>query len=136
MPTRIFYFASAFYLIAWAVHTGDHLRRGIFAVPVAVQALGNLQILLTVGFVWLLWKRHPLAPVAAIAIGVPATIGIAVAHLAPDFGPVSDSLWEPGIDAFTWFAVILEILGTVVLTIGGWLAWRAVDYAPPRLLEA
>lgn len=61
-------------------------------MPVAVQALGNFQVVLTLGFIWLLWTRHPLAPIAAIAIGIPATIGIAVAHLAPDFGPVSDSL--------------------------------------------
>ncbi len=67
------------------------------------------------------------------AIGVPTTVGIALAHLLPDFGPVSDSLWADGIDAFTWFAVILEILGTVVLTAGGWMAWREVDYAPPSL---
>ena len=136
MPTRTFHAAAAFYLVAWAVHTADHLRRGIFEVPVAVQALGNVQVVLTLGFIGLLWKRHPLAPVAAIAIGVPATIGIAVAHLAPDFGPLSDSLWVDGIDAFTWFAVILEILGTIVLTVGGWRAWRAVDFAPPALRQA
>lgn len=132
-PTRPFRMAAGFYLIAWAVHSGDHIRRGLFEIPIAVQALGNLQVVLTLGFIWLLWKRHPLGPLAAISIGVPATIGIAVAHLLPDFGPVSDSLWTEGIDAFTWFAVILEVLGTIVLTAGGWLAWRAVDYAPPSL---
>ncbi len=130
---RVFHYAAAFYLTAWTIHTIDHLRRGIFEVPIAVQALGNLQVVLTLGFVWLLWKHHPLGPIAAIAIGVPATIGIAVAHLLPDFGPLSDSLWVDGIDTFTWFAVILELLGTVVLTVGGWLAWRGHDYAPPPL---
>lgn len=132
-PLRFFHVAATFYLIAWATHAGDHIRRGLFDIPIAVQALGNLQVLLTLGFIWLLWKRHPLGPVAAIAIGVPATVGIAAAHLLPDVGPVSDSLWADGIDAFTWFAVILEIVGTVVLTAGGWLAWREVDYAPPSL---
>jgi hypothetical protein len=121
---------AIFYLVAWAIHSADHIRRGLFEIPFAVQALGNIQVLLTLGFAWLLWKRHPLAPIAAIAIGIPVTIGIAVAHLLPDFGPVSDSLWADGIDRLTWFAVILEILGTAVLTAGGWLAWRAVDYAP------
>ncbi len=130
---RIFRLAAGFYLTAWALHTFDHIRRGIFEVPIAVQALGNVQVLLTLGFIWLLWKGHALAPIAAIAIGVPATVGIAAVHLLPDFGPVSDSLWVDGIDAFTWLAVIVEILGTIVLTIGGALAWRATDYAPPRL---
>lgn len=131
--TRLFHLAAAFYLIAWAVHSGDHIRRGLLEIPIAVQILGYLQVLLTLGFIWLLWRRHPLGPIVAIGIGVPATIGIAIAHLLPDFGPVSDSLWVEGIDAFTWFAVILEILGTILLTIGGWLAWRAVDFTPPSL---
>lgn len=130
---RLFSVTAGFYLVAWAIHGADHLRRGLFDIPLAVQALGYIQVFLTLGFIWLLGKRHPLAPIAAIAIGIPATIGIALAHILPDFGPVGDSLWTEGIGGFTWFAVILEILGSVVLTAGGWLAWRSVDYAPPAL---
>jgi hypothetical protein len=129
-PSSLFRYGALFYLAAWAIHAADHIRRGLFDVAVGVQLLGNLQVLLTIGFVWLVWARHPVAPVAAIGLGIPVTIGIAVAHLAPDFGVVSDSLWADGIDAFTWFAVVLEITGSAVLAITGWLAWRETDYAP------
>lgn len=124
---------SCFYLAAWSVHTADHVRRGLFEPAIGVQVLGNLQILLTIGFAWLLWKRHPITPVMAIGIGAPVTLGIAVAHLAPDFGFVSDSLWVEGIDAFTWFAVGLEIIGSATLAIVGWLEWKSVDYAMPEI---
>ena len=131
-PMTGFRMAATFYLVAWLIHSADHVRRGLFDVSIGVQVLGNTQVLLTLGFAWLLWKRHPLAPVAAIGLGVPVTIGIAFAHLGPDLGTFSDSLWADGIDAFTWLAVILELLGSTVLAVGGWLAWRATDYAPPR----
>lgn len=129
---RRFRLAAAFYLLAWTIHTADHIRRGLFDVAIGVQVLGNLQILLTVGFAWLLWKRHPLAPVVALGIGIPVTVGIGFAHLGPDLGPFSDSLWSAGIDTFTWVAVILELLGSIALAVGGWLAWRATDFAPPK----
>lgn len=57
------------------------------------------------------------------------TIGIAAAHLLPDFGPLSDSLWSDGIDRFTWFAVLLEITGSAVLGVVGWKAWKANNFA-------
>ncbi|NNE72181.1 MAG: hypothetical protein HKN26_00790 [Acidimicrobiales bacterium] len=121
---RTFLAGSLFYLAAWALHSFDHVRRGLFDIDIPVQVLGNVQVVLTVVFIWMLANRHRLSPTMAIAIGIPATLGIAMAHLLPDFGSFSDSLWNDGIDWFTWTAVIIEISGSTVLTIVGVKAWR------------
>lgn len=126
---RTFLAGSVFYLGAWAVHTFDHARRGIFDADIPVQVLGNIQVVLTLVFIALLAKRHRLSPTMAVAIGIPATLGIAMAHLLPDFGSFSDSLWNDGIDWFTWTAVIIEITGSTVLAIVGLQAWREQQQA-------
>ena len=38
---RFLRYAAAFYLVAWAVHTGDHLRRGTSVVTSEVLVLGS-----------------------------------------------------------------------------------------------
>lgn len=114
---------SAVFLIAVLVHGVDHLRRGQDVVTTAVRAAGSTQLVLAAIAVALVFRRHRLAPVAAIALGLPSAIGFAAAHLLPHWSSFSDSFVGTqrgaGVNAFSWFTAVFEIAADLVFAGAG-----------------
>jgi len=122
---RLLRIASVVFISAVLVHSADHLRRGLFSVPVGVQLAGFLQLLLAVMAVVLVWRRHPLAPHMAVAVGFGSAVGFVFAHLLPVYWPpLSDSFVDgriaaSGVNGFSWFAVGFEILADLFFALAG-----------------
>lgn len=114
--------AAWFFLVAWAVHTGDHMRRGLDSVSTEVSALGTTAGVLQIVAIVFVLTRQRAAPLMAVAVGIPAAIGIAAVHLLPDWGSFSDAFpgaGETGVTGFSWFAAILEVTGAAVFAAAG-----------------
>ena len=128
---KLLRYAAWFYGIAWAVHTGDHLRRGFSAITTEVNVLGTTAAILQVAAIVLVFRRHWLAPIFAVAIGFPDGIGIAAVHLLPHWSSFSDAFpgaHGTGVTGFSWVAAVVEIVaaltfgaaGVYSLRRGGW----------------
>ena len=115
-------FAAWFYAIAWAVHTGDHLRRGFSSITSEVTVLGTTTAVLQIAAVVLVLTRNRWAPLVAVAVGVPDGIGIAAVHLLPHWSSFSDAFpgaHGTGVTGFSWFAAIVEIVGALTFAAAG-----------------
>ena len=120
-------YAAAFYAVAWAIHTGDHVRRGVGVLTVEVSTLGSIVAiaqLLVVAAVFLRWRW---AALAAALIGLPDAVGIAAVHLLPHWSAFSDAFpgaQRTGVTAFSWFAAVLEVVGALLFGMAGIYALR------------
>ena len=127
---RLLRYAAVFYAVAWVVHTGDHVRRGLGVETVEVSTVGGITAiaqLLVVATVFLRWRW---AAVAAVAIGFPDAVGIAAVHLLPHWSAFSDAFpgaSGTGVTGFSWFAAVLEIVGALVFGMAGVHALRAAS---------
>ena len=129
--------AAYAYAVAWAVHTGDHLRRGLGAVTVEVSALGSAAAVLQLAAIAAVLLGRPWVPVAAVAIGFPDALGIAAVHLLPHWSSFSDAFpgaHGTGVTGFSWFAAVLEIGGALAFGVAGAAAWRRRGAARAILL--
>src|SRR5215471_6269873 len=125
---RVLWYAALFYLAAWAVHTGDHIRRGLGTVTPEVSTLGTIAAVAQVVAIAAVLGRHRLAPVLAVVIGFPDAIGIAAVHLLPHWSAFSDafpSSHGTGVTAFSWFAAIVEIVAAFAFAFAGLYALQA-----------
>lgn len=120
-------YAAAFYAVAWAIHTGDHLRRGLDVVTTEVAVLGTVAgvlQLLAVSAVFLRWRW---AAITAVAVGIPDAVGIAAVHLLPHWSSFSDAFpgaHGTGVNAFSWAAAVIEIAGALAFGAAGVYALR------------
>jgi hypothetical protein len=127
---RLLRYAAVFYAVAWAVHTGDHVRRGLGVETVEVSTLGSIAAiaqLLVVATVFLRWRW---AALAAAAIGFPDAVGIAAVHLMPHWSAFSDAFpgaHGTGVTGFSWFAAVLEIVGALAFGMAGVHALRTAS---------
>jgi hypothetical protein len=115
-------FAAWFYAIAWAVHTGDHLRRGFSSITSEVTVLGTTTAVLQIAAVVLVLTRNRWAPLVAVVVGLPDGIGIAAVHLLPHWSSFSDAFpgaHGTGVTGFSWFAAIVEIIGALTFAAAG-----------------
>jgi len=122
-------YAAAFYGVAWAVHTGDHVGRGLGVVTPEVAVLGSTVAVLQLAAVGAVFARWRWAPLAAVAIGFPDAVGIAAVHLLPHWSAFSDAFpgsHGTGVTTFSWFAAILEIVGALAFGFAGLYAWRRI----------
>lgn len=125
---RLLRYAAFVYLVAWAVHTGDHLRRGFDVVTAAVTVLGSVTAVLQLAVIAAVLMRRHWAPIAAVAVGFPDAIGIAAVHLLPNWGALSDAFpgaHNTGVTGFSWLAAIVEITGALAFGLCGLYAWWA-----------
>lgn len=138
---RLLRLAAVLYAIAWAIHTGDHLRRGLGVVTTEVAVLGNVAAVLQLAAVALVFLRHRLAPILAVAIGFPDAVGIAAVHLLPHWSSFSDAFpgaHRTGVTALSWVAAILEVGGALAFGAAGTYVLHrrrrsADDGEPPEL---
>ena len=114
---------SVVFLLAVLVHGADHLRRGQDVVTTVVRTAGGTQLVLAVIAVALVLTRHRLAPVAAVAVGLPSAVGFAAAHLLPHWSSFSDSFVGSdrgaGVNAFSWFTAMFEIAADLAFAWAG-----------------
>lgn len=123
--------AALVFAVGFGIHGVDHVIRGFKPVPVAVVIGGNVQTVLVIVTIALVYLGHRLAPAAAIFIGLASAIGFSAAHLLPTWGGgyFSDSFVTPvansGVSWFSWVTVFTEI-GTA-------LAFAYVGYRTLRV---
>jgi hypothetical protein len=109
-----------------AIHAFDHLRRGQGSVTEELYWLGTVALVLQVVVITLIFTRHRLAPLAAVAAGFPLALGFAAAHWVPEWSAMSDPLTE--IHSWPWFSYLastLEIVGALAVGITGLAIVRA-----------
>jgi hypothetical protein len=122
---RLLRYGALLYLVGFLAHTGDHLRRGIDVVTSHVLWAGNVSAVLAVVAITLVLLRHRFGPLAAIAVGLPAAVGVAAVHLLPQWSTaLSDSLPDGNVDGLTWAAVLIEIGGAFAFGLAGLYALR------------
>jgi hypothetical protein len=124
---RLLRYAAAFYLVAWMVHTGDHLRRGTDVVTVQVNVAGTSAAVAQVFAIAAVLAGRRWAPIFAAAVGIPDGIGIAAVHLLPRWSALSDAFpgaHGTGVTALSWVAAIVEIVAALAFGAAGLYAWR------------
>ena len=119
---RLLTYAAALYAVGFVIHTADHLRRGTDVVTTEVLVLGTIASALQIIAIGAVFIRHPWAPVLAVAVGLPDGIGIAAVHLLPHWSVFSDAFpgaRGTGVTAFSWVAVLAEVLGALAFGLAG-----------------
>jgi hypothetical protein len=125
--------AALVFATGLAIHTFDHFRRGIDAVTEHVFWGGTLLTTISVVAIVLVLRRHPGAPIVAVAVGFTAAIGVSATHLLPTWSTaLSDSLPSGDLGPFSWFAVLIEITGAFILGCAGLYALRAGTAGTPH----
>jgi len=121
--------AAVVYAVGLALHTADHLRRGLDTVTPAVLWAGNVSTAIGLVTVVLVLNRHRLGPFVAAVTGVPIALGVAAVHLLPDWGALSDPFVggaAAGVTAWSWTVVLVEIAGALMLGLAGALVLRTL----------
>jgi hypothetical protein len=119
---QILRYATASYAVALALHTADHLHRGVSLLTAQVLWLGNVSTAAGLVTVALVFMRHRRAPLAAAALGIPTALGVAAVHLLPTWSAFSDAFpgaHHTGVTAVSWFVVLLEIAGATAMGVAG-----------------
>jgi hypothetical protein len=120
---RLLRFCALFYALGLALHTADHLRRGVDAITPEVLWAGNVSTAIGITLVVLVIVGNRYAPLLAALTGTPIAVGVAMVHLLPKWGALSDSFvggaHNTGVTAFSWIVVLVEIVGAVALGIVG-----------------
>jgi hypothetical protein len=94
-----------------------------------VTVAGTIQFLLVVAAVVLVFLRHPWAPAAAIAVGIPGAIGFASVHLLPYWSALSDpftgSRVGQNVTAVSWATALFEIGADLAFGVAGVRRFRS-----------
>jgi hypothetical protein len=61
----------------------------------------------------------PLRFAAPVEVGIGTTLGLVVVHALPDWGRLSDGFPTAGVDAFSWFILVLAVIVAILLAIVG-----------------
>jgi len=121
--TRLWWSAVVF-LVAFGVHTADHLRRGAESISSALYVAGTISSAITVAGITIVLTRHRLAPAVAVAVGFPQALAFLAAHFVPHWSSVSDSFVDEHVIWFSWFAASAEVLGATLFGVAGLLVLR------------
>jgi len=125
-PLRV---AAVVFAVALLVHGADHLRRGMDVVTPEVFWLGNVQLVLSLVTLVLVFRGHRWAPAFAVGVGFASAAGFSAAHLLPHWSAFSDSFTgahhASGVTAFSWIAATFEIAAGLGLGITGLWALRS-----------
>ena len=110
-------YAAVLYLVAWGVHNADHLRRGTDVVTTEVMVLGTVAGIGQLVAIALVLRRHRLAPLVALLVGLQSAVGITAVHLLPEWSAFSDAFpgaRGTGVNGLSWLAVSLEVASAVL----------------------
>ena len=120
--TRFLRYAALFYALGLALHTVDHLRRGLDVLTPEVQWAGNLSTAVGITAVLLVLMGHRWGPLVAVLTGIPVAIGVAAVHLLPHWSAFSDAFPganNTGVTALSYTVVLIEIVGALAMGIAG-----------------
>jgi hypothetical protein len=106
------------YLVLDSIHALDHIRQGRSLSP-QIYAGGTLALIGSAIVIVLVLRRHPVAPLAAMAFGTAASLGVFAAHIMPNFYYLSDSYQPLRLDALSWAIAVAVILDAAALAIAG-----------------
>ena len=98
---RILRWAAVFFLVGFAIHNADHIRRGASSVTPELFVAGNLAAVVSVTAIVLVLRRHRLAALVAVAAGFPLAIGFTAAHMLPTWSVLSDSFVDGHVSVFS-----------------------------------
>jgi len=124
---RLLRIATAVFVAGFVVHNADHVRRGVGTITAQVFGGGVVVSILAVVAVALVVLRHSAAPLVAAAVGITTVVAVSASHLLPHWSVFSDAFPGGHVDGLSWFAVIVEIAGALVLVAGGLNALRRRD---------
>lgn len=136
---RFIRWAALLYGAGLVLHTADHVRRGTDVLTSQVLLLGYLSFAAALVLFGLVLFRHPLAPLAAAALGFPVALGVAAVHLLPHWSVFSDAFpgaHATGVTALSWTVVLIEIAGALALGIAGVVALRRDVQARPAFARS
>lgn len=122
---RILRWAAVFFLIGFAVHNADHIRRGVSSVTPELFWAGNLAAVVSIVTIVLVLRRHRLAPQIAVASGFTLAVGFTAAHMLPTWSVLSDSFIDGHVSVFSWVASLMEIAGALALGFAGLAVLRS-----------
>lgn len=123
--------AALAFLAANLLHGADHIRQDLAGVDLEVLIGGGLLTLAAMAVVLATRRRHPQAPLIATAVGLTATVLVAVGHIPPHWSVLSDSYTtDIHPDALWWLVMLLEIAAAAVLALVG--AYRLHSEAKRR----
>jgi hypothetical protein len=116
-------YCALFYALGLALHTADHLRRGLDAVTTQVLWIGNVSTVIGITVAVLVIVGYRNAPMLAAATGVPVALGVAAVHLLPKWSSaLSDTFigaHNTGVTGLSWAVVLVEIAGALAMGIVG-----------------
>src|SRR6476646_10669716 len=84
-------YCALFYALGLALHTADHLRRGLDVLTPQVIWAGNLSTAIGITVAILVILGHRSGPMLAAFTGVPVALGVAAVHLLPKWSALSDA---------------------------------------------
>lgn len=120
--TRFLRQAAWVYAAGLALHTADHLIRGAGSVTTLVTTTGAVTTTAGVVAIGLVLMRDRRGPAAASGVGIPIALGIVAVHLVPRWSALSDPFVgtaAPGVTAFSWLVVLIELAGAAAFGLAG-----------------
>jgi hypothetical protein len=115
-------YCALLYALGLALHTADHLRRGLDVLTPQVQWAGNLSTVVGISVAVLVIVGYRFGPVLAALTGIPVAVGVAAVHLVPKWSAFSDAFpgaHNTGVTALSWTVVLVEIVGAVAMGVAG-----------------
>jgi hypothetical protein len=129
-------YAALLYALGLALHTADHLRRGLDVVTPEVLWAGNVSTLIGITTVVAVVVGYRHGAQLAAFTGIPVALGVAAVHLLPKWSALSDSFLDTqhtGVTALSWTVVLIEIVGALAMGIVGIMTVRSQSVAPARV---
>lgn len=106
------------------IHTLDHALRQSATVPTPGAILGLSGQVFALLVLGLSVAGSRWAALGTAVAGFGTTVGFAAVHLLPDWGPFSQPYGDIPVDALSWAAMIVPLLGAALAGIVGVQALR------------
>jgi len=114
------------FVVLLVLHALDHGLRQDASVPSPLAVVGLSGTVIAAGVLVLALRRHPLAPPAAVFVGLGTALGFALAHLIPHWsGAFSQFYGDLDVDALSWTGVFATMAAGAALGLAGLRAARA-----------
>lgn len=126
-------FFAVSYFVLDLLHVADHIRQNR-SLAAAVVTLGLLNVAGALLLMILVLRRHPVAPLAGVAFGSAAFIGLLAVHVAPTWSFVSDSYQPLHLDLISWLSVVALLVAAAGMALAGASMMRST--APQERLAA
>lgn len=120
-------YCALFYALGLALHTADHLRRGLDVLTPQVIWAGNVSTAVGITVAILVIVGHRFGPLLAAVTGVPVALGVAAVHLLPKWSALSDTFvgaHNTGVTALSWTVALIEIVGALAMGVAGYAIVR------------